>query len=129
MQQNASKNGSKIKNLRLFFVERNRQLFLQLFLFVNISVELSSIFMTFFYKIIGNNIEIVSIEMFYLCIFIHHPSPRHSTTQNNKSGVEASFSFKFGLCLLMRRLSFTRNKKSFLDLSRPIISKSSRLPR
>ena len=48
--------------------------------------------------------------------------------QNRKRGVDASFSFNFGLCLLMRRLSFTLRKKSFREFSLPIISKSSRDP-
>ena len=53
------------------------------------------------------------------------PSP---VSQNRKSGVDASFSFNFGLYRLMRRLSFTFRKKSFLRLSLPITSKSNNSP-
>ena len=53
------------------------------------------------------------------------PSP---FSQNRKSGVDASFSFNFGLYRLMRRLSFTLRKKSFLRLSFPITSNSNNSP-
>ena len=48
--------------------------------------------------------------------------------QNKKRGVDASFSFSFGLCFLIRRLSLTLKKKSFRVFSLPITSKSSRDP-
>ena len=55
------------------------------------------------------------------------PSPPQ-VSQNRKRGVDASFSFNFGLYRLMRRLSFTFRKKSFLKLSLPITSKSDNSP-
>ena len=58
-----------------------------------------------------------------------HPQPPIvPPPQNRKRGVDASFSFNFGLCFFIRRLSFTLRKKSFLEFSLPIISKSSRDP-
>ena len=47
------------------------------------------------------------------------PTPIAPPPQNRKRGVDASFSFNFGLCLLMRRLSFTLRKKSFREFSLP----------
>ena len=107
--------------------QRNRRVFLD-FPSIDISNVLTSMVTIFTLKInrkhfINNQRKTIVPNPWRI-----RPPPIVPPPQNRKRGVDASFSFILGLCLLMRRLSFTFKKKSFLVLSLPITSKSVRSP-